>query len=88
MNKATSTIIAILLGVFGLSAQESLTFEQLPKPVQRFFPIVYPLNDSIEVDWYQQDTLFVANFTIKGFMTQVFFKVTGFWEGTLWLIDC
>ncbi len=88
MNKTILIALAILLSFCKISAQQNINFTDLPKPVQHFFPIVYPLDDNIKVDWYQQDTLFVANFTIKGFMTQVFFKETGFWEGTLWTIDC
>jgi len=87
--KHITIFVSIMLLFFMISnAQQIIHKEEVPEQVMYFFPIVYPLADSVHVTWFEQDSLFIAQFTVKEFPVKVLFKENGFWVQTIWTIDC
>lgn len=68
-------------------SQIPIEYDALPHPVQRFFPTVYHLPDSVRVQWTVEDSVYVARFTSNGYPVEVRMKANGFWMITLWDID-
>jgi hypothetical protein len=69
-----------------LYAQQAVAPEKLPQDVQRFFPVVYQLDDSVSVAWSFVDSVYVASFISEMYPVKVFMKENGFWIKTLWQI--
>jgi hypothetical protein len=78
-----------LLMTFALQgkSQHIISFEELPDPVKRYFPVVYKLEDTVPVQWTIEDTLYVARFMSDNYPVEVRMKANGFWVITLWDID-
>jgi len=76
-----------LLHIYAVKAQVHIEEHQLPQAVQRYFPVVYPLDESIEVTWTMNDSLYHAIFSIEEYPVEVIFKSNGFWVNTFWEIQ-
>jgi len=77
----------ILLSLAPATAQIQTDYSLLPEPVKRFFPVVYHLPDSVNVEWSIEDTIFVAKFLSDAYPVEVRMKANGFWVITLWDIE-
>jgi phosphorylcholine metabolism protein LicD len=69
-------------------AQTEIPYEELPDPIKRFFPVVYTVDESVDVNWQLKDSLYVACFISNEYPVEVQFKANGFWVITYWDIDC
>ncbi len=65
-------------------SQQFISYEELPDPVKRYFPVIYKLEDTVAVQWTIEDTLYVARFVSEAFPVEVRMKANGFWVVTLW----
>jgi len=72
---------------FYLSSQTTVSEQDLPSEVKRFFPSVYNLNDSINVNWERNDSIYIAKFTDDKLIVEIHFKANGFWIITFFDID-
>lgn len=71
-----------------ICAQEELHYQNLPDPVKRFFPVVYTVDSTIEVNWLIQDSVYIALFESNGYPVEVQMRANGFWIITYWDIEC
>jgi hypothetical protein len=85
--KTTFLLVVVTVFSFNIRAQEHIDYSHLPDPVKRFFPSVYPLDDSVSVLWSYEDSLYVARFSDAGYPVEVLFKKNGYWVNTFLYID-
>jgi hypothetical protein len=86
--KAVYIVIAISL-LYNTVSQGQISIEehQLPEAVQRYFPVVYPLDEAVVVHWTLEDSLYYAKFKVEEYPVEVIFKANGFWVNTFWQIQ-
>jgi len=80
--------VLIIFSVSVSFAQTEIPYEELPDPVKRFFPVVYIVDETLQVNWQLKDSSYVASFISNGYPVEVQFKANGFWIITYWDIEC
>ncbi len=81
--------IFILIIIFSVkcSTQEVVIYENLPENVKHYFPVVYKLDDTVNVIWTIEDSLYVGRFISNSYPVEIHFKPNGFWVNTFWTIN-
>lgn len=80
--------LSFLLLLSSMLAQQRIQYDDLPQSIKKYFPVIYRVDDTTNIVWFKNDTVFLAKFYSNNVPVEVRMKENGFWIRTYWELDC